>query len=208
MEIEKPTRKKDWVLTASAFNRLLAQLDPDPERAGERYEMIRQKLTKFFQWHNCSPAEEYTDRTIDRVARRLEEGAEITTSEPYKFFHGIALNVSREHWKDVERHEVTALDELPPSYNPSVNPHEIREGEEERLEYENKLACLNECLGRLPPEQIAMITQYHQSEGGAKIAQRKELARQLGIPLNALRIRTYRLRTELEACVTGCLKKG
>ena len=53
MEVEQAPKtgfKKDWVMTASAFNRMLEQLDPDPEHAGERYEFIRQKLMKFFQW--------------------------------------------------------------------------------------------------------------------------------------------------------------
>jgi hypothetical protein len=70
--------KKDWVVTQSAFDRMLAELDPDRERAGEKYEQIRQKLMKFFQWRGCSSsaAEEHTDRTIDRVARKVEEGAE------------------------------------------------------------------------------------------------------------------------------------
>ena len=34
--------KKDWVLTQDAFDVLLARLDPDAERAGRRYEEIRQ----------------------------------------------------------------------------------------------------------------------------------------------------------------------
>jgi hypothetical protein len=37
-----PTEK--WVLTREAFERLLAWLDPDRERAGQKYEKIRQKL--------------------------------------------------------------------------------------------------------------------------------------------------------------------
>ena len=43
-----PALKKDWIVTPAAFEGLLQQLDPDRERAGERYEQIRQKLTKFF----------------------------------------------------------------------------------------------------------------------------------------------------------------
>lgn len=207
MEVEQTRFKKDWVMTASAFNRMLEQLDPDRERAGERYELIRQKLTKFFQWRGCASPEDYTDRTIDRVARRIEEGAEVHARDPYLFFHGTAINVLREHWKEAERRGVEALDDLPPSKNPSEDPIEQRTQQEERLDHEVKLECLNECVRSLPADQIELIQQYHQNEGGAKIARRKELAERLKIPLNALRIRMYRTRQELETCIVDCTKR-
>lgn len=207
MSSEPQSYKKDWVMTASAFNLMLAQLDADPERAGERYELIRQKLTKFFQWRGCASPEDYTDRTIDRVARRLEEGADVQGRDPYLFFHGTAINVLREHWKDAERHGVDALDDLAPAKTPYADPIEQRSRQEERLDHEVKLECLDECVHSLPSEQIEMIQQYHQNDGGAKIEQRKKLAVQLNLPLNALRIRTYRIRQELEACILNCAKR-
>ena len=207
MSSEPQIYKKDWVMTASAFNGMLEQLDPDAERAGERYEFIRQKLMKFFQWRGCPSPEDYTDRTIDRVARRLEEGAEVEGRDPYLFFHGTAINVLREHWKAAERHGVDALDDLAPSKTPSEDPLEMRTQQEERLDHEVKLECLNECVHSLPSEQIEMIQQYHQNDGGAKIEQRKKLAAQLNLPLNALRIRTYRIRQELETCIVNCTRR-
>ncbi len=207
MSSEPQIYKKDWVMTASAFNRMLEQLDPDRECAGERYEFIRQKLTKFFQWRGCPAPEDYTDRTIDRVARRLEEGAEVEGRDPYLFFHGTAINVLREHWKEAERHGVDALDDLAPSKTPSEDPLELRTQQEERLDHEVKLECLNECVHSLPSEQIELIQQYHQNDGGAKIEQRKKLAAQLNLPLNALRIRTYRIRQELETCIVNCTRR-
>ena len=44
------SQKKRWVVTRVAFDRMLAELHPDIERAGEQYEKIRQKLVK------CVPA--------------------------------------------------------------------------------------------------------------------------------------------------------
>ena len=67
--------KKDWSITPAAFERLLQELDPAREAAAEKYELIRNKLMSFFRWRACPTPEEYADRTIDRVARRLEEGA-------------------------------------------------------------------------------------------------------------------------------------
>jgi len=198
--------KKDWVVTQAAFDRLLAQLDPDRRRAGERYEQIRQKLTKFFQWRGCATPEEYADRTIDRVARRIGEGAEIHAHDAYLFFHGVAINVLREHWKEAQKAQLKPLDDLPASQTAAI-ASESGEAESERVEQEHRLECLDGCVQRLPAQQLILITQYHQGEGGAKIARRNELAKQLNIPLNALRIRAFRIRGELESCVSDCARR-
>lgn len=194
-------------MTPEAFDLMLTQLDADREQAGEKYELIRQKLTKFFQWRGCPSPEDYTDRTIDRVALRLWEGAEVTARDPYLFFHGTAINVLREHWKKAETGNVESLDELPITKTPAEDPVAQRARRDERLAHELKLECLQECVHGLPREQIEQIQQYHQSDGGAKIAQRKAMAEQLGIPLNALRIRMYRLRQDLETCILDCTKR-
>ena len=203
----KAKYKRDWVMTPEAFDLMLTQLDADRERAGEKYELVRQKLTKFFQWRGCTAPEEYTDRTIDRVARRLLEGSEIYAQDPYLFFHGTAINLLREYWKKPESSSHESLDDLPVTKAPSEDPVAQAELSAEKQEYEWKLECLHECVGTLPREQVEHIQRYHQSAGGAKIAQRKALAEELGLPLNALRIRMFRLRQELEACILNCTKK-
>src|SRR5688572_21938576 len=62
--------KKGWVITREAFDRMLAELHPDIERAGEQYEKIRQKLVKLFEWRGCPHAEECADETFNRVAKK------------------------------------------------------------------------------------------------------------------------------------------
>jgi DNA-directed RNA polymerase specialized sigma24 family protein len=66
--------------------------------------------------------------------------------------------------------------------------------------------CLERCLESLPAENRELILQYYLEEKRAKIDARKHLASQLGIPLNALRIRAHRIRGFLDQCVTGCMK--
>lgn len=196
--------KKDWVVTQASFDRLLQQLDPDRERAGERYLEIRQKLVKFFQWRGSATPEEFADRSIDRVARRIEEGAEIHTQNVYLFFHGVAVNVLREYWKEAQRFQAKPLDEMPELKDPAENQVDANQSAGHR---ELQMQCLDGCVERLPADQIALITQYHQGQGGAKIAQRNELAKQLKIPLNALRIRAFRIRGELETCIFECVRR-
>jgi hypothetical protein len=51
--------KDTWELTQSEFDSLLARLDPDRERAGVLYEMLRRKLVQLFEWQGW-PATETT----------------------------------------------------------------------------------------------------------------------------------------------------
>ena len=153
-----PALKKAWLLTPAAFDRLLQQLDPDRERAGEKYEQIRQKLMSLFRWRGCAFPEDLVDRTIDRVAKKMEEGTEIRTRDIYLFFHGTALNVLREHWREAQKHQVKSLDELPPSRDPAGHLIELNERERERLENEKRLECLDRCIQNLPAQQLLLIT--------------------------------------------------
>ena len=203
---DSPLHKRDWVLTPDAFEILLLNLHAERERAGEEYERIRQKLLKLFKWRGCHDPEEYVDRTIDRVARRITDGVELRVRDRYLFFHGVALNILKEHWRGPARDSDT-LDDLPPSLSLAHDPDEMREREEGRQEQERRLECLDECLQSLSAESRDLVTKYHQSEGRAKIEGRKDLAAMLKVPLNALRIRVFRIRTELEGCVDGCLKR-
>jgi RNA polymerase sigma factor (sigma-70 family) len=201
------SRKKGWVITQEAFDSLLAELHPDSERAGEQYEKIRQKLVKLFQWRGCAIAEECADETFNRVAQKICEGTKLWADDPYSYFHGVALNVLREYWRSPEQ-TVETLEEWAPSRALSADPEEIMLRETEHLEKERLLECLNQCLQKLHPESLHLITEYHQGEEASDKARRKKLAQALGIPLNALRIRAYRIRVELEACVENCLKRG
>ena len=204
---ETPGSKQSWSMTQTSFDLLLAQLDRDRESAGEKYQNVRKKLMNFFRWRGCTTPEDYADRTIDRVARRIEEGAEITARDPYLYFHGVAVNVLREHWKKAEKENTGSLEQLPSWQTPGEDPHEKREQETEALQNELRLECLNGCVTALPKTHLDLITQYHQGEGGDRIARRTALASNLGIRLNALRIRAYRVRGDLEKCVVNCVQE-
>ena len=66
-----------WELTASAFERLLVRLDADPARAADAYEALRLALTRFFDWRGAHFPDECADETMNRLARRVDEGAAV-----------------------------------------------------------------------------------------------------------------------------------
>jgi RNA polymerase sigma factor (sigma-70 family) len=201
------SQKKRWGVTHEAFDKMLAELHPDVERAGEQYEKIRRKLVKLFEWRGCLHAEECADETFNRVAQKICEGTSIWSDDPYSYFHGVAINVLREYWRNTEQTAKT-LEETAHIQELSPDPEDLLLRETERMEKERLLECLNKCLQKLPSESLHLITKYHQGEESSDKARRKELAQALGIPLNALRIRAYRIRNAIEECVEKCLGRG
>ena len=76
-------RTTDRALTSAAFHGLLDRLDPDPQRAGEKYEALRRRLTAFFEWRGAPWPEEHADETINRVAKRAAEDETVIQIEAY-----------------------------------------------------------------------------------------------------------------------------
>ncbi len=60
-------------LTQTGFDKLLATLDADREQAGVKYESLRARLIKFFEWRNCESAEELTDTVFDRIIGKITD---------------------------------------------------------------------------------------------------------------------------------------
>ena len=188
---------KKWVLDQESFDRLLLRLDPDRDRAAERYELIRRKLVRFFDWRGCTFPEDYADRTINRVAKKILEGVEIHTPDAGLYFLGVARMVFREFLKEARQERETfsarAFRSVPPP------------GSGERA---TAMECLTRCLRRLPADAGEMLLQYYEGGRGTRIRTRSELARQMRIPLNALRIRAHRARAKLEECIRQCLDRS
>jgi DNA-directed RNA polymerase specialized sigma24 family protein len=193
------SKKKDWALDGAAFERLLAALDPERERAGERYEILRRRLIELFEARGCAATEDLADETLNRVARKLGEGEEVRDVGRYAY--GVARLLLLERFR-AKAMEPLQLEEVSP---PAVEAADAAvERERELAEREALLECFERCLSLLPEEGRAFLVEYYREEKGAKIEARKEQARRLGIPLNALRLRACRLRSRLERCVREC----
>lgn len=179
------------VASSRSLDRLLALLDADREKAGERYEVVRHRLLKFFTWHGAPFPEEMADETIDRVMKRLEEGQVIQTTDPLPYFFGVARNVLRESWR---RPGPTQA----PSAAPAAAP-EPPAGEEQALG-----ECLDHCLHLLADPTRRLVMTYYEGGPAGGIAVRRAQAAQMGVSLPALRLRVHRIRARLEACVRRC----
>ena len=72
------------------------------------------------------------------------------------------------------------------------------------LEPDYRLGPLRACLDILETDQRRLLLRYHQDD--QRIRSRKDMCDELGIPMNALRIRVHRLRRKVEACVQEKLR--
>lgn len=191
-----PLTKQKWVLTPEAFDRLLTWLNPDREKAGEKYEEIRSGLIKGFRKHGCTEPEELADETINRVARRLSDIVLAYEGDPARYFYGVAHNV---HMEYLRRPAVVPLPqtELPfrdaPAPNASLDEAELVD------------ECLRRCMAQLTERNREMILLYYSGERQFKISIRKELAERLEIKLPNLRLQAQRVRASLKKCILTCL---
>ena len=180
---------KRRLVDKDSFDRLLVWLHTDRELAAQKYEEIRRRLITIFTYRGCAEAEDLADETFDRVTGKVCEVAGTYVGDPALYFYGVAHNVHLEYMRGQFRR---------PSPPP---PPTGGEEEEEEPEYE----CLEQCMQRLASGDRELVLQYYQEDKRAKIEHRKQLAARLGIAINALRIRAFKIRQALQRCVQECV---
>ncbi len=186
--------KPKWVMTQEAFDKLLNAFSADRDEAGKQYERTRLRLCRFFEWKGVGPADELADETLDRVARHLDEGKQIDNLIGY--IVGVAKLVYKEALK---KRTLIALDDA---------PENLRKTQPEQVEPDFRQQCFDRCLAELPGEKRYLIVEYYEHDKRHKIKRREKLADELGIPMNALRIRAHRIRMGLENRINEYLKSG
>jgi RNA polymerase sigma factor (sigma-70 family) len=182
-------------ITQEGFDRFLTRLNKDRELAGQEYERVRGRLILYFQCRDIVQAEDCADEVINRVILKLETGQQIRDLVTYTF--GVARMVLLETQRSQSRVQEIEDDLL-------ISPIPSDEADDLQLQID----CLRHCLQSLPAGDHDLITRYYQEQKRARINLRQELAQRLEIDMNALRVRAYRLRNELQKCVRKCAKEG
>src|SRR5215469_6945895 len=157
----------------------------------KRYTELRQRLVKYFDWRGCADPEDLADETITRATRRIGEGAVSGATSPsdngaplpsgsdaiLPYCYGIAKWVLKEY-----RHRASKTD-------PLGELAEDTGAVDSRQTIDTRLA-LEQCLKKLAPRHAALLVSYY-------LYDREQLAEQLGISANALRVRVFRIIEEL-----------
>jgi DNA-directed RNA polymerase specialized sigma24 family protein len=192
-----PRKTRGWNLSSAAFEQLLAALDVDRERAGAQYRQLHLQLVKFFEWQCSGQADQQADEVIDRLTRRIARGDHIDNLQAYAY--GVAKLLLLEARKELEREKRVHTQLLWFAKSRS-------EGNVESEEALQQQECFDNCLETLTGKNRSIILGYYAGERRSKIEGRRELAAALGTDLNALRVRAYRIRSQLENCVSHCVE--
>lgn len=177
-------------LNDEQFEALLKWLHPDRDLACKKYRTIQDGLIAVFSAKGFADAEGLTDETMNRVSDRLAEIAPNYQGDPACYFRGVARNIIFE----VGRKKEFATDVLPER---PIKPTEV--SDESR--------CLQKCLKVIEPKDRDLILDYHVYDGADKVTNHIDMAKELNITVNALRVKAYRVRAGLQKCVLACLEK-
>ena len=174
----------DSCLDQTDYDRLFELLEPGSSSPESAFQLCRLKLMKFFSWRWCPDPANLADETIMRLLKNVKQGQILSPEMPYKYVYAIALNVYREHRREITRHQLVPFDEAISTSAP-----------------ESSDSCRDWCLGKLPNEKLDLLNQYYQFD-------REELAEKLELSLNALRLRIHRIKEELRNCCEDCQKRS
>lgn len=181
--------KRERDPTPEEFEKLLAWLDPDENKAGLLYTQIQNRLTKVFAARGCIDPETLGEEVLNRVCVRIDT-VKKNYSDPLRCCLGFVDNVFKEYWREQKR----IRDAEPPP--PPPTPDEL----------EKEASCLEQCLGLLDETDRDIIKRYFDGEKRVRINNRKQLAAELGKTANALRIQAFKLRKELNQCLQNCFR--
>lgn len=188
-------------LTAAKFEGLLLRLDADRNRAGEKYEEIRWKLIKFFQWGSCINAEDLVDETFNRVADKVASEKE-GIQDVVGFAWGVAKRVRQEAVRKDTK--TIHLPDLPGTEGVLAASPVTSDAQHESSGTQRRLKCLRRCIQHFSTEDRRLLVAYH-SPKGRRVEGRRRLAQENAITMLALRVRANRLRFRLEECIKKCL---
>jgi len=183
---------------AEAWGKFMNFLDPDGERAGEKYVAIHNTLIKFFYWRGCVVPEDLADETIKRVIWNLYKGLKLERHKLMAYMRGVARNVHLEGLK-----EPPMVDAAPEDVGPSVAP--VYPGEHTKEEI--RMRCLEKCLAQQPPRDREVIIGFFQYEKRKKIENRAEMAKRLGLSRSGLGTMVFHIKKRIKKCAQACIKK-
>lgn len=188
---------RDSAIPPESFDEILAWLNPDRDVAGTIYVQLRQDLTKIFTWNRCSDPDGLTDEVFDRVAKKVHEVRKTYVGDPKLYFYGVARNLVKEIPKKIKTQ--ISLQGTEPASDPRA------ESQQETANMRED--CLRSCLQKLSKDKRELILAYYARDKQAKIDHRTEMAQRLGISVETLRVKAFRIRGTLEQCLERCIDR-
>lgn len=174
-------------LSQEAFDKLLLWFDADRETAAKKYQTIQLRLIGIFSAKGHCDPEDLADQSFNVAAVKIDWLLENYVGDPALYIYAIAKKIVLEQKRK------------PSTVSPPVPP--------DSAELERRSICLDRCLDEMTsPAERHLVIKYHAKEKQEKIQTRRQMAEELGISINALRIRVCNIHTRLRPCIQECLR--
>ena len=184
---------KNLNINEKDFEKFLHWLDKNREKAGQKYELIRDKLVQIFYARGCLIGEELADECIDRVIKKIDTLAKTYEGDPALYFYGVAKYVFLEYTRKAKTEEL---------------PEIVAQTENTETDNETDLKCLDDCLKKLNAEQRDLILGYYENKKIPKKERGKIIEKDLKITNENLRVRIFRIKKILKKCIEDCIKEN
>jgi len=168
--------------TEADQHRFLAWLDYDHERAEEACEKTLRRLVRFFRSWYLSSAEDLASETLLRTAKKFAGGKYLDGRVAASYIREVAKRVRWEAYSAEKRQQVVEIDDQIASPSPSI---------EEVLGRQSDLHDLEWGLTQLKADHKDFILRYYRADAAKE---RVDLAAELGIEPNAMRVRANYIR--------------
>lgn len=168
------------------FRKFLEYLDAKQSCAWRHYEVLMEKLVRFFRSHRFIDPEELADKVVDRIVRRPDIH-KIVSIEAFAF--AIARNVGREMRRTLRKK--TTVDDFTDRAD-SRKGFNTEDFLIEKIHLERKKKALMACMQRLKTEDRQLLVSYY-GDIGSRLHRGNDIAQQLAISRGSVRCKVSRL---------------
>jgi len=175
------------------LERLLNWFGQDRDVSAKKYLETHERLTRWFYFKGCDCPEDLADEVMDRVAKKLPPPKQDRIAVLLGFAGYVFMEYIHDRNRFIEEHDWG----------------EDSSDTDETVVKEMRARCLDGCLEKLPKkDDRQFLLEYHKYEPGGKIHWRKAMAQARHTTLNALRLRSCRLKSVVGECVRNCFQSG
>jgi RNA polymerase sigma factor (sigma-70 family) len=178
------------------YEALLRRFDPDAKRGIEKYENLRRRLVKFFEWNRCfADSADLADQTMDTVAKKPDD-LEIRNVDAYAY--RVARNTLSE-FRRRSRREVYFDESI--ETRASESEPDPEKALVTTIDNRKRVDWLKTCLSKLKGGDRTLVLDYYSSQTATNMLHRQNLAQKIGISIETLRVKVNRIRETLERCL-------
>lgn len=208
-----PHRTSSDQTAAGSYQALFALLGDNEDKANHAYQLLRSKLVVYFECRKTTPAEDYADEVLHRIAERIAGGENVEDINRYAF--GIARFVQLESYR--RRVHDPIENEDPDSGGREDGPIQSALRVKPKIElleidsHDNLLReCLRLCLAELDLEKRELLLAYYECDEstGQHKQHRKRLAAKYKKSAGALQKQICLLRQKVSNCTKACVQRG